>query len=133
MSVLIPTPVLLADLLLSTTVINEMNDGINTQSDQPRTRPVEPVTVQVLDDPWAIANGKDPSIVDPENVDFYPCYWTQEHYCAPSDPATQSEWCRDRKLAVGGDIIAYTGGTFVEYNVGNPLHTVDLITDLQYV
>jgi len=133
MSQLIPTPVVLADLLLSTSTINEMNDGVNTQSAQPRARPIEDITVQVLDDPWAIANGFDPSIVDPEDPDFYGCYWTQKFYCAPSDPGTQSEWCRDRKIQVGGELILYTGGTFTDYLVGNPLHTVDLITDLQFV
>lgn len=53
MSTLIPTPVTLEDLIDETALINLFNDGIETQLVSPRTKAVEPVTVQVTDDPLA--------------------------------------------------------------------------------
>lgn len=49
-----PTPVTLEDLIDETSDVNIMNDGIKTQLVSPRSLPTQRITVQVVDDPFAV-------------------------------------------------------------------------------
>lgn len=53
MSTLIPTPVVLQELMDAASDINTLNDGVKTQAVSPRTRGVEEIVVQITDDPLA--------------------------------------------------------------------------------
>jgi len=53
MTQLIPTPVVLQNLVDDAADINLFNDGVKTQAASPRTQGQETITVQVLDDPLA--------------------------------------------------------------------------------
>ena len=53
MAALIPNPVTLENLIDDDSDINAFNDGVKAQAVSPRTKGVEPVVVQVADDPFA--------------------------------------------------------------------------------